>query len=248
MLISLKHKLAFLAVPKTGTTAIEAAMHKHADIVFRGDPKAKHMPAPKFEAMMRPYLESIGASGIQTLAVMREPLDHLLSWYFYRRRIDGSKKQDIAKSTSHVTLEAFLEGWLSEDPPPFARMNPQSFFLCSRERIEESSGAEVKPMVNLIFAYENMDAVMEFVARRLGTTIEVERRNISKREAVEIPARLRARLETRLANDIALHKRVLAGEFYPDPAGPAYMAKATALNQRKRMAKNAAAQGMSGAA
>ena len=248
MLISLKHKLAFLAVPKTGTTAIETVLRKHADIVFRYDPKAKHMSGPKFEAMMRPYLDSIGAPGVQTLAVMRDPVDQLLSWYFYRRRVDGSNDQDIAKSTSDVTLEAFLEGWLSDEPPPFARINPQSFFLCGRNRLEESSGAAVTPVVNLIFAYEQMDAVMEFIARRLGTTIEVERRNTSKREAVEIPAGLRARLETRLANDIVLHKRVLAGEFYPDPADSADMAKARARKQRKRMAKKAAAQGTGGAA
>ena len=43
MLISLKHKLAFLAVPKTGTTAIEAAFRKHAEITFRGPANVEHL-------------------------------------------------------------------------------------------------------------------------------------------------------------------------------------------------------------
>jgi hypothetical protein len=245
MLISLKHKLAFLAVPKTGTTAIEAALAKHATISFGGPARIKHMSAPKFETMLRPYLVGVGASDVQTMAIMRDPIDHLQSWYFYRRRLDESRPHKLQNSTRDVTLEAFLEGWLSDEPPPFARISPQSLFLCSRERMERSSGAEVKPMVNLIFAYENMHDALSFLSERLRTTIEVERRNISKREAVEIPAGLRARLENRLANDIALHKRVLAGEFYPDPAD---MAKAKARKQRKRMAKEAAAQGIGGAA
>lgn len=45
MLISLKHRLAFLTVPQTGTTAIEAAFRKHSQIIFPGSTKIKHTNA-----------------------------------------------------------------------------------------------------------------------------------------------------------------------------------------------------------
>lgn len=59
------------------------------------------------------------------------------------------------------------------------------------------------------------DAI-SFVADRVGETITVERKNTSKREAVAIAPALLARLEARLAPDIALYRRVQAGEFLPD--------------------------------
>lgn len=218
MLISLDHRLAFLAVPKTGTTAIEAALRKHADIVFRGPPGIKHMAAPQFEAMMRPYLATVGGEAVQSFAIMRHPVDQLLSWYFYRRRVDGSGDQNIAHSTRNMPVERFLEAWLSDDPPPFARIHPQGFFLCGRNRMQKAGGAQVKPLVDILFAYEKMEDALAFMRQRLGETVAVERKNTSQREAAEIAPALRARVEQHLADDMALHARVLAGEFLPGSA------------------------------
>jgi hypothetical protein len=243
MLISLDHKLAFLAVPKTGTTAIEAALQKHADIVFRGPPGIKHMTAPKFEAMMRPYLATVEGEGVQSFAIMRHPVDQLLSWYFYRRRVDGSGDQNIAHSTRDMPLDAFIAAWLSDDPPPFARVHPQGFFLCGRNRMQKATGATVKPLVDILFAYEKMDEALAFLAERLGEAVAVERKNISTREAVKIPAALRARIEERLADDIALHNRVLAGEFLP---GSRHALRRSRLRAKGKAAGNTA--GKSGTA
>ena len=44
MLVFWKQKLVILSVPKTGTTAIEAALAPHADIVVSHPPEQKHAP------------------------------------------------------------------------------------------------------------------------------------------------------------------------------------------------------------
>ena len=241
MLISLDHKLAFLAVPKTGTTAIEAALRKHADIVFRGPPGIKHMNASQFEAMMRPYLATVGGEGVQTFAIMRHPVDQLLSWYFYRRRLDDAQPERRAHSTRGMTLEQFLEARLSDDRPDFARVGNQGAFLCGRKALREAGGAGVKPLVDIIFPYEKMADALAFLSRRLGETVAVERKNTSQREAAEIAPALRARVEQHLADDMALHARVLAGEFLPGtPHAEARQAPADGTDQPQR--KRAAAR------
>lgn len=215
MLISVKHKLAFLAVPKTGTTAFEAALSKHATISFGGPARIRHMGAMQFETMMRPYLAGVGVSDVQTMAIMRDPIDHLQSWYFYRRRLDETRSRKPQNSIRDLTLAEFVEAYLAEDPPNFASVGTQAFFLCGKKRLKKATGATVKPLVDIIFPYERLDDALRFVGDRLGEKIELERKNTSKREAVDLPPALLAQLEDRLAADIALHKRVLAGEFYP---------------------------------
>ena len=44
MLVFWNKKLVFLSVPKTGTTAIEAALAPFADIVVSNPPELKHAP------------------------------------------------------------------------------------------------------------------------------------------------------------------------------------------------------------
>ncbi|MFN3291860.1 MAG: gamma-glutamyl kinase [Gemmobacter sp.] len=241
MLISLDHKLAFLAVPKTGTTAIEAALRKHADIVFRGRPEIKHMNAAQFEAMMRPYLATVGGEGVQTFAIMRHPVDLLQSWYFYRRRLDDARPEKQAQSTRGMTLERFLEARLSDDRPDFAKVGNQGAFLCGRKALREAGGARVKPLVDIVFPYEKMDEALAFLSQRLGETVAVERKNTSQREAAEIAPALRARVEQHLADDMALHARVLAGEFLPGtPHAEARQTAADGTEQPRR--KRAAAR------
>ena len=213
MLISLKHKLAFLAVPKTGTTAIEAAFRKHSQITFRGSTNIKHTNAEGFDTFLRPFLAMAGFPDIQSFAVMRDPIDHLQSWYFYRRRLDeGSKPRNIPNSTKDITLEQFIEDFLSEPRPKHAIIGSQARFLCGGSW---QAGDTVKPLVDIIFPYERLNDAISFVVDRVGEPITVERKNASKREAVAIAPALLARLEARLAPDIALYRRVQAGEFLP---------------------------------
>lgn len=84
MQIFFKQNLAMLAVPKTGTTALEAALRGKADILFKG--RRKHMSAAAFDKHCAPFLRNAYKLTPERIAVIRDPLDHLRSWYKYRTR------------------------------------------------------------------------------------------------------------------------------------------------------------------
>lgn len=207
MFVILQQKLAFLAVPKTGTTSIERALRGEADIIMRKPPQVKHMTVMTFESFIRPYLKKIGAADVKTLAVMRHPIDQLESWYFYRRR-DGGGERAAQNSTKNITWAEFIEAYLSENPPKYARMGTQSQFLGCDD------GSD--PKVDYIFPFEKMPDLISFLEKRFGESLGIEQRNSSKREPASLPPELHARLCSALSLDIALHQRVLNKEFYPE--------------------------------
>ena len=69
MFVILQQKLAFLAIPKTGTTSIEKALRGEADIIMRKPPQVKHMTVMTFESFIRPYLKKIGVYKLVQIAV-----------------------------------------------------------------------------------------------------------------------------------------------------------------------------------
>jgi len=86
MLVFIAQKLVFLAMPKTGTTAIETAMDPWADAVFRTPSGLKHTNIQRFNRFYRKPFESHANGDIETVCVVREPVDWLGSWYRYRSR------------------------------------------------------------------------------------------------------------------------------------------------------------------
>ena len=86
MLVFAREKLVFLSVPKTGTTAWQAALEPLATMMVRDPPELKHAPVFRYNRFFRPMLEKFVGEGLTVLAVMREPVDWLGSWYRYRQR------------------------------------------------------------------------------------------------------------------------------------------------------------------
>ena len=66
MQIFFKQNLAMLAVPKTGTTALEAALRGKADILFKG--RRKHMSAA---AKMAGWVFFVSTSHLRSRVVPR---------------------------------------------------------------------------------------------------------------------------------------------------------------------------------
>ena len=52
MLVFYKERLAFLSVPKTGTTAYESALRPRADIVISEPPLLKHAPVYRYNRFL----------------------------------------------------------------------------------------------------------------------------------------------------------------------------------------------------
>ncbi len=196
MLVFWKQKLVLLAVPKTGTTALEDALLPHADAAILNPPNMKHTPLRRYRSQLAPYFEDRGARPMEVMAIIREPLDWLGSWYRYRARPAVSGKP---VSTEGMSFDTFVDGWLQTPEPEFARVGRQSRFVSTPE-------GEVG--VDHLFAYEALPAAVSFLEDRLGVDLALERRNASPKRPVELSERMEQRLRREAADDFALWQRV----------------------------------------
>ena len=196
MLLFWKAKLVLLAVPKTGTTALEAALLAHADTAILNPPEKKHLTARRWRNQLAPFFENRGTRQIETMAIIREPRDWLGSWYRYRARpeISGS-----ASSTAGMDFAQFVTGWLSDPEPEYARVGRQSRFVAN---------AEGKIIVDHLFRYEDLGKAVDFLQQRLGVTLDLGRRNISPQADLSLPPALEARLQREAAADFDLWARL----------------------------------------
>ena len=198
MMILWRERLAFLAVPKTGTTAIESILAPFAAITYSRPPMVKHMTLSKFNRFLRPYLENSGLSDVKTLAVMREQVSWLGSWYRYRQR-DGLK--NTAKSTAHLSFDEFVLAYLSErGRPDFAEVGSQARFL---------SGCKNGNGVDHLFCYERMEPLVGFLTELLGQPMEFPKLNVSPRMPLSLSEPVEQRLREKHADDFALYASLL---------------------------------------
>lgn len=166
MLVFWKERLVLLAVPKTGTTALEEVLSPRADLVFRNPPVVKHTPLYRFRRLLAPYLAATGADELETVAVIREPVDWLGSWYRYRRRDEIAGQRN---STAGISFDDFVREYCQETPAPFARVGSQARFL----------GDGAGGSVSHLFRYEDQPRFLDFLASRIGPLPALPRRNVS---------------------------------------------------------------------
>ena len=86
MLIFSRYNLVLLAVPKTGSTALEVALGQEADGRFGNPPELKHLPLYRYNRFVQPLLQLTTGKDPETFALIREPISWLRSWYLYRAR------------------------------------------------------------------------------------------------------------------------------------------------------------------
>ena len=205
MLVFFNENLVFLAVPKTGTTAYEAALRGRADIIYRRRPSLKHTPARKYVRTIAPFLDKVHDLRPETVAVMREPLDQLRSWYRYRQKsnLDGQPN-----SSKGMSFDQFVEGFLSPTPPPPAKLGTQHRFL--------TDNAD-KLRVDHLFAYEKPLEFKTFLEERFNTALDIPVKNVSPKDIdTRISPELETRLRERLHKDYALHAEVMkTGHYRP---------------------------------
>lgn len=188
MLVFWKQRLVFLAVPKTGTTAYEQALAPLAAMVILDPPELKHAPLYRYNRFFRPMFEKAARTDdMETLAVIREPIDWLGSWYRYRQR---PFMQGKPNATFDVTFDAFVEGYMQGKPPGFANVGSQARFLEPRPN---------GTAVTHLFQYEQQDKLIAFLEDRLDTSITLPRANVSP----DIPLSLSPGIEKKLRRKMA---------------------------------------------
>jgi len=196
MLVFYKERLAFLSVPKTGTTAYESALRDRADIVISDPPELKHAPLYRYNRFFRPMFEKVCTAEMETLAVMREPISWLGSWYRYRRRPFMEGKPN---ATHGISFDDFVQAYLKGDRPGFANVGSQAKFLEPRP-----NGTRVTHL----FRYEEPDKLTRFLEQRLDRRIETGRENVSPAMALELSAKTEARYRRKCAEEFALYDSI----------------------------------------
>ncbi len=189
MLISIEHRLAFLAVPKTGSTSIEAALVPHCDISFGKNPQIKHMTAKRFHRHMRPYLTAMGHENIEICAIIREPIDWLGSWYRYRSR---PEIMGTANSTADISFDAFAQAYMQDPKPQFATVGQQSIFL---------DQPDSTPPIAHLYPYEALPQFKAFLSDRTGKKLDFAILNQSPKGLVELSSKTQSALEAHFAKD-----------------------------------------------
>lgn len=194
MLVFWDEKLVFLAVPKTGTTAIEGALAPSAAMVFRHPPQLKHSPIQRYKRFLQPmFAQGGGQPDMETFAMVRNPIDWLGSWYRYRTRDELMGHEN---STRDISFDDFVLEYTKGQPAPFANVGSQAKFLTLGDK---SVGA------THLFRYEAMDQALSFLCERLGKDeIVLKQKNASPAMPLTLSQSVEDRLRQRCAFEFAV--------------------------------------------
>lgn len=192
MLVFWEQRLAILATPKTGSTAIESALDSMAAVSIQRPPLLKHTTVQRYHRFIGPYLEVASGHPFTVVALMREPRDWLGSWYRYRQRDDLT---DPARSTRGVSFDDFVQGWCADPQPDYAAVGSQARFLAPKN----DKG------LDRLFRYEEIETFIDFLEDRLGCEIILPRLNVSPTAPMELQPKTEALLRKAAAADFALY-------------------------------------------
>ncbi|MEP4195891.1 MAG: gamma-glutamyl kinase [Aliishimia sp.] len=196
MLVFYKENLVFLSVPKTGTTAYETALRDRADIVISDPPLLKHAPVYRYNRFLRPMFVNVCDRDPDLIAVMREPISWLGSWYRYRRRPFMLGKPN---ATHDISFDTFVDGYTKGNKPGYANVGNQSKFLET-----QANGCGVSHL----FRYEDPAKLNSFLEDRLGQTINTKRENVSPEMDLQLSEKTEEKLRRKCANDFSLYDSI----------------------------------------
>ena len=224
MLIFWKQRLVFLATPKTGSTSIETALESMAHVVISRPPELKHMSANKFGKHFAPMLESVAGQKFTTVALMREPIDWLGSWYRYRQRADIPVAD---RSTKGLTFEEAASGFLNHAPAgnkpagdkpvgdvpvgdvpagdvPAGDVPTNTMNVTAQSRFLGWKDGRIA--VDRVFRYEAIDQFVHFLEDRLKCKILLPRLNVSPKGSLALSDDTEARLRAKFAPDYQIYE------------------------------------------
>ncbi len=192
MLVFWDQRLVFLATPKTGSTAIAAALAPLAAVSVQRPPVLKHTPVQRYHRFIGPYLKAASGAEFTTVALMRAPRDWLGSWYRFRRRVD---LPDPRMSTKDMSFDDFARAYASDPRPEVANVGSQARFLAPRGR----------PGVDRIFRYDRMAEFLAFMEAQLGQALVLPVTNVSPDAPLILTPGTAADLDAAQHDDLALY-------------------------------------------
>ncbi|MES0861434.1 sulfotransferase family 2 domain-containing protein [Ruegeria sp. SCPT10] len=197
MLVFYKERLAFLSVPKTGSTAYHTALGSRADLVITGPPELKHAPVRRFDRFFQNMYRKMYDTEMEIMAVVREPIDWLGSWYRFRGRDD---RIGHPHSTRDLSFDEFVHAYMQNPRPEFADVGSQSQFFRPRNN---GVGA------SYVFKYEHQDKILNFLQDRLQMDITLPLENVSPARNMTLTSETEAMFRKKHAEEFATHDAAL---------------------------------------
>ena len=196
MLVFFKERLAFLSVPKTGTTAYQTALAGRADMVISDPPLLKHAPVYRYNRFIRPMFLNVCDAEMELMAVMRDPVSWLSSWYRYRQR---PFMKDKPNNTFGISFDEFVLAYMKGKRPGFAEVGSQLKFL---ERQPNGTG------VTHLFRYEDQLRLQKFLEDRLNVKLSLAQENVSPAMEVTLSPDTEERFRRKFAEEFALYDSI----------------------------------------
>jgi hypothetical protein len=165
MLISFKNNFIFIANLKTGSTAIENSLKKHAGIRLCAIGEGKHMSYADALQILNLLPNKVSKVNYYTFAVMRDPLSYLISIYNSHRKPDLDGKNH---STKDISFSEFIQKWCIDEKS--WQVEPQ------RNRFLDSKGAVA---LDYICVYERLDEELAKVYETIGVSETLRNSNVS---------------------------------------------------------------------
>ncbi|WP_171183157.1 sulfotransferase family 2 domain-containing protein [Ruegeria sp. HKCCC2117] len=197
MLVFFEERLAFLAVPKTGSTAYHTALRDRADLVVTHPPELKHAPVRRFDRFFQNMFLKMYDTEMEIMAVVREPIDWLGSWYRFRSREDLIGHPH---STRDMSFDKFVQAYMQNQRPEFANVGSQSQFFRTRSN---GRGA------THVFKYENQTGILDFLQTRLNMDIVLPRENVSPAGDLSLSPSTERQFRNSHAAEFAIHNAAL---------------------------------------
>ena len=183
-------------MPKTGTTAYEAALASRADLIISDPPLLKHAPVYRYNRFIRPMFFNVCDAEMELMAVMREPISWLSSWYSYRQR---PFMKDKPNNTFGVSFDEFVLAYMKEKRPGFAEVGNQLKFL---ERQPNGTG------ITHLFAYEDQPRLQNFLEERLDVKLHLDRENVSPAFDTVLSPDVEERFRRKFAEDFNIYDSI----------------------------------------
>ena len=196
MMVFYGAKLVLLSVPKTGSTALQSALRPHADMVISDPPELKHSPLYRYNRWVRPMFEKVCGAELEVVAIMREPVDWLGSWYRFRQRPHLNGRPT---STREISFDRFVDDYCRGKRPAHAEVGSQAKFLEA-----QPNGCHVSHL----FAYDTLAPFHAFLRDRTGVDYDTRPENVSPAGDLTLRAATRKKLERKHSEEFALYASI----------------------------------------
>ncbi|MEO0401116.1 MAG: gamma-glutamyl kinase [Pseudomonadota bacterium] len=153
----------------------------------------KHAPVYRYNRFIRPMFLKVCDTELEVMAVMREPISWLGSWWRYRQR---PFMKDKPNATHGISFDDFVLAYMKGQKPGFADVGSQFKFL---ERQPNGTG------VTHLFRYEDQPRLQRFLTERLGVEFSLTRENVSPSVQLDLSADVEERFRRKFADDFTLY-------------------------------------------